>query len=44
MMNEGNIKKLADLQTPSTTLSVPSKTILLEGGRIDRKIYLIRKG
>lgn len=44
MMNEGNIKEVADWQIPSTTLSVPSKTILLEGGRIARKIYLIRKG
>ena len=44
MIENCHLKHLIELQTKSECLSVPSKTILLEEGKVADKLYLVRKG
>lgn len=44
MIENSHLKHLIELQTKSRCLSVPSKTILLEEGKVADKLYLVRKG
>ena len=44
MIENCYLKHFIELQTKSECLSVPSKTILLEEGKVADKLYLVRKG
>lgn len=44
MIENSHLKHFIELQTKSECLSVPSKTILLEEGKVADKLYLVRKG
>jgi CRP-like cAMP-binding protein len=43
-MKDNHLNDIAELQVKSYSLSIPSKTILLEEGKVAEKLYLIRKG
>lgn len=44
MIENNHLQLLIESQIKSELLSIPSKTILLEEGKIAQKLYLIRKG
>ena len=44
MIENCHLNHFIELQTKSECLSVPSKTILLEEGKVADKLYLVRKG
>lgn len=44
MIKDNYLNNIAELQVKPDNLSIPSKTILLEGGKVAEKLYLIRKG
>lgn len=43
-MKDSHLNNITELQVKSCHLSIPSKTILLEEGKVAEKLYLIRKG
>lgn len=44
MIENNRLQHIIESQIKSEHLSIPSKTILLEEGKIAQKLYLIRKG
>ena len=44
MIENSHLNHFIELQVKSEYLSIPSKTILLEEGKVAEKLYLIRKG